>query len=223
MPNHVANILTIHAEGDKLTEILDAVRTEESVFDFNRIIPMPESLAVEDGSIGDNAVAYIKTKIQGEQSITNAGRDLIKRFEDEYKGEELGRALMLGLTYIHNKASYGCTTWYDWSRFNWGTKWNAYNVEVVGNAVYFSTAWSAPEPIFKALSKMFPDVRFDVVFADEDCGYNTGEGNFLDGVGNMYHPDGGSDDGYELYFRTHEWARDDMEKDENGEWKRKEE
>ena len=52
MPNHVTNRLTIHAEGKRLEEILDAIKSDEAgrgSIDFNKLIPMPESLNIESG------------------------------------------------------------------------------------------------------------------------------------------------------------------------------
>jgi len=66
--------------------------------------------------------------------------------------------------------------WHWWSVKNWGTKWNAYAVNNDGQGyISFNTAWSTPEPIFKALSKKFPKIKFTIRFADEDFGSNCGE------------------------------------------------
>ena len=72
-----------------------------------------------------------------------------------------------------NERSFGTPLWYDWSVENWGTKWNCYEMEHCHEGFQFWTAWSAPEPIFIALSRQFPDVTITVDFADED----TGSGN----------------------------------------------
>lgn len=65
----------------------------------------------------------------------------------------------------------------DFAIGEWGTKWNAsetiYDDSEPTN-VRFDTAWSVPEPYFKALSKKFPDEEIHVKFADEDIGCNCG-------------------------------------------------
>lgn len=66
--------------------------------------------------------------------------------------------------------SAGMPDWYTWSVENWGTKWNCYEIEHDHNGFQFWTAWSAPEQMFIALSKQFPDVTITVQFADEDMG-----------------------------------------------------
>ena len=64
----------------------------------------------------------------------------------------------------------------DWARGNWGTKWNAYDVERSDEThVQFDTAWSHPVPVLEALSQKFPDTELHVKYADEDTGYNLGE------------------------------------------------
>lgn len=63
-----------------------------------------------------------------------------------------------------------------WAVNNWGTKWNAYDIERLSPAsVKFNTAWSHPEPVILALSKKFPDEIIQVTYADEDLGHNLGE------------------------------------------------
>jgi hypothetical protein len=69
--------------------------------------------------------------------------------------------------------------WYNWNVEHWGTKWNAYDTEVSGTegdraVVQFDTAWAHPVPVIVALSQRFPDETLEVMYADEDLGYNLG-------------------------------------------------
>jgi hypothetical protein len=50
-----------------------------------------------------------------------------------------------------------------------------------GCTVKFLTAWSSVSDLMKKLSSMFPDIRFDYKWADEDFGHNTGEAEFRHG------------------------------------------
>lgn len=70
------------------------------------------------------------------------------------------------------KQIYGENNWFDWSRKNWGTKWDACEPEVNGRTVVFNTAWSCPEPVLIALAKKVGGVL--VFYADEDIGNNFG-------------------------------------------------
>ena len=54
--------------------------------------------------------------------------------------------------------------WYHWNISNWGTKWDACNVEIdyadeSQIEVTFDTAWSPPEPICARLREMFEDIH----------------------------------------------------------------
>ena len=75
------------------------------------------------------------------------------------------------------REKYGEDNWYDWcsSPNNWNTKWNAYDVSRNSDTVLtFSTAWSHPFPIIKALSELCPDEEILVAYADENTGFNFG-------------------------------------------------
>ena len=54
--------------------------------------------------------------------------------------------------------------WYDWRLANWGTKWDAYEVDIddseleYGFEVTFDTAWSPPEAICYAIKEQFDDL-----------------------------------------------------------------
>lgn len=76
---------------------------------------------------------------------------------------------------------YGKNNWHDWSVKHWGTKWNACEAYAGHTGIEFETAWSAPEPVIKKLSKMFPDVVIEHWWADEDIGYNCGRRKYLNG------------------------------------------
>ena len=49
------------------------------------------------------------------------------------------------------------------------------------------------------------------MFADEDYSYNTGLGWIQNGILNMYYPEGDSEDGWDIYFQTHEGMREQFE------------
>ena len=86
---------------------------------------------------------------------------------------------------IHERELYGENNWYDWRIGNWGTKWNSYgyteNTTFQDGKIKFLTAWSAPHPILQKLSEMFPDVKMEHEWADEDIGRNCGRYVYYDG------------------------------------------
>lgn len=77
---------------------------------------------------------------------------------------------------------YGYDDWYHWRLDNWDTKWNAYEVQVENNTIFFFTAWSPPINVIKTLSKKFPEVRFEYYFDVEGEGDDYGYSQvFLNG------------------------------------------
>jgi hypothetical protein len=68
------------------------------------------------------------------------------------------------------------TVWlHDWCVTNWGTKWNAYDVEFKDNAFIFNTAWDIPIPIYEKIAEQFSNLCLEIYYASEDIGYNCGE------------------------------------------------
>ncbi len=60
MPNYVINKLHLSGEQSRIDELLKSVKGEESTIDFNKIIPMPESLNIESGSRTYNGLKAYK-------------------------------------------------------------------------------------------------------------------------------------------------------------------
>lgn len=124
MPNYCYGRLRIQTSIlERFQDFLCFIKSDESEFDFNRVIPMPD---------------YI------------------------YRGN-LGS---------EEREKYGANNWYDWSCINWGTKWNAVDVRIDGDSVYFWTAWSPCSPVILALSKAFPDVALTYYYLDEGGGFS---------------------------------------------------
>ncbi len=63
----------------------------------------------------------------------------------------------------------GEENWYGWACKCWGTKWNAYNVDISRdeNMVAFQTAWNVPLPVLLAISKQFPLLKFTNEWIEE--------------------------------------------------------
>lgn len=111
----------------------------------------------------------------------------------------------LGRQYLDNYREHGACTWYDWSIINHGTKWNndpdTPVVDAETGNLRFDTAWAMPEPIFMELSRQYPQLTFDVSWADEDIGYNVGNREFRNGeVVNEYIPEFGTDEATEMAY-----------------------
>lgn len=207
MPNHVTNRITIHADGAQLNEILEAVKYDEvgiGSIDFNKLIPMPESLNIESGSETDRAISLYLTAINPMQPDMGCGKVSMEELAALNQGlnrknclrsyssnltqgdiakytqyKPLDEYLSLGKAAVENFINYGSATWYEWSIRNWGTKWNAYGYDDTDfhpkeNVLEFKTAWDSVPEIMQVLSEKYPDVEFTYEYADEDIGSNAG-------------------------------------------------
>lgn len=93
----------------------------------------------------------------------------------------------IGVQLLRAYHQYNTRDWYEWCCKYWGTKWNptdtltelAYNsndltAKTMTVSITFDTAWCAPMPIFNQLFKDYPELQFDVVYADEEIGRGVG-------------------------------------------------
>ncbi len=188
MPNHIMNQLHLSGEQKRIDDLLKSVKGEDSVLDFNKIIPMPESLNIECGSRTDRGLKAYKDFVYvytfagtEEKDLLNIPKEkeaaFLRARQDIRRDEwELGR------TAFQNEQKYGVPTWLEWARQSWGTKWSAYNAKIVeDNTIIFNTAWSRAMPVIQKLAENFPDVKFEYFWADEDLGVNTGTAEFENG------------------------------------------
>lgn len=240
MPNHVKNIVKM--EGI-VNLPLFREEDEKQCFDFNKIIPMPESLNIESGSVTDQCIMYYLTESCTvpiscmDEEKSNLLRKLVSNIfsksdewmwtifkrvaERAFKAAESERNTMYqkGQTYVGNYQKYGHTTWYDWCCYKWGTKWNAYsNEQEDEDTISFETAWSNPEPVMLKLSEMYPDSMIEHWWADEGMGSNAGyriyQGDKI--VDGDYH-DSCSNEAYETYIKC--WGESQcLYQDEDGLW-----
>ena len=185
MPNHVTNRLTIIGTEEQVKQVREAIKGEDDRFiDFNKIAPIPKEL---EGTISPMRILSQKEYDEQERKIR----------ENDLTDNERNWGLSRGLTqeladeYI---AKFGHCDWYGWQNANWGTKWNAYSQHEIGeDCIEFDTAWSTPYELMVKLSKLFPEIEFQVEYADEDFGYNVGTYTLLDGDSiDENIPDGGS-------------------------------
>lgn len=81
---------------------------------------------------------------------------------------------------------YGAGNWYDWCKFNWGTKWDVDAEVQDGDSLIFITfdsAWSPPLAAIEKLGRMFPDLGFTLTYKEEGMGFAgmlTVNGNSVD-------------------------------------------
>ena len=243
MPNHVSNIIKMKGI-TKLPLFKEEREGDEIIkcFDFNKLIPMPESLNMESGSMTDISVVYYMTerctipvdrmdkdkKELTQKIVSNLfssseewlkevfNRAMVKAFDSSDK--EKDKMYENGKVYVKNYTDYGATTWYDWCRHNWDTKWNAYsNEQIDEDTISFQTAWSCPEKVIEKLAEMYPDAHIEHWWADEDCGSNTGYREYIDGQWYGGYDNSCSNEAYERYIYC--WGMSEcLAKDSDGNW-----
>ena len=190
MPNHFRNVIKMKgiAGLPLYTEGKDLTRETVQIFDFNKIILMPESLNVEAGSMEDLTIGAVVRKLNAAKHPF-APRITISDANDErYRirlancGKNEDELVEIGLQYITNIIHHGAATWYDWCSKNWGTKWNAYETgQRDADTLMFTTAWAPPEPVITQLSKMYPEAVIEHWWASEICGEGTGYAKYSGG------------------------------------------
>lgn len=125
--------------------------------------------------------------------------DMVEHVFDKIKNDEYGIGtidfekiipmpdnIYKGDINLRKRKMYGKNNWRDWSIANWGTKWNAYEYNIVTdhsgrNKIEFFTAWSAPHPVIEKLAEMFPDIQITHEWADDDVGNNCGMYRYANG------------------------------------------
>ena len=144
MPNHTTNEVLIETNTNEEQEILalqilkNDLGIKDGQFDFNGVIPMPNEIKkgaeinIEDFTNGDEPGGY---------------ENVMGRYVP--KDQKIRNMLVI---------KYGSDNWYDWSCAWWGTKWNAYDVEICEDKenylqVDFTTAWDSPREVAEKLSK----------------------------------------------------------------------
>jgi len=192
MPNHITNRLTIIGTEEEVAQVRAKIRGEEAdrFIDFHKIAPIPKEL---EGTVSPmRIISQEEYDIQEKKIATN---DLT---ENE-KNWGISRSLTQALADEY-KEKFGHCDWYGWQTANWGTKWNAYEqYSDDANVIEFDTAWSTPYSLLVNLSKMFPQITFEVEYADEDFGYNVGRYVLLNGeVTEQNIPDGGTQEAIEM-------------------------
>lgn len=240
MPNYVYHVLTVTVKTQKQKEIvLKEWLDEKGNFDFNKFVPMPKELNMEDGTLTDIATAYYLSKeftrgitieedeyysdceIFGKKA-TNLNRALTRLKEDivkkDWNGKLFGKQTLeevyeLGKQYVSNKDKYGARTWYNWCCENWGTKWGAVDTEVEEIdeetiVIRYATAWSMPEPIFRKMAEMYPDIKWENEAEEEGFAF----------AGVMYH-----EPNKEIYWVDETEERYKAWKEENEEYEEDEE
>ena len=184
MPNHCQNELTICSSKEDIEKLVEHLKGPTSMFDFNSLVPMPKE--IEDTysvSTGDQKYYYSQKKwLQDRKPPKND--DTTKYILDFPPTEWVKENCYDAFTVRRLEREHGAVYWYDWACKQWGTKWNAYDVEycispvktlpLAKSSVLFAnvpdpqqivytmlTAWMEPRPIFTALRDYLTPPEFN--------------------------------------------------------------
>ena len=196
MPNWVQNNIKFSGDTAEIKKMLETIKNDEISFgsiDFNKIIPMPDSLNIECGSRTDKGIEMVKNylesmpeELKGKEGTYEEFIADLRNHSTDISDEKEKKIWDIGVTAVDNLYKYNAPTWYEWCNDNWNTKWNACGYDENtdysdSDFIWFQTAWSAPVPVIQKLSEMYPNIELTLEFADEDLGQNCGEMKFKDG------------------------------------------
>lgn len=148
MPNWCENELTVSGPASLVDNFLAECGSEQSDLDFNKFVPMPESLTkVSSGSselsykilFGDGCgfqLDEVETDLVSAHLLGSYDAVRVRELNKAlYKGlvgksraevaEAVRKEEILAIKYNANVQAHGHPTWYGWAIANWGTKWNA--------------------------------------------------------------------------------------------------
>lgn len=241
MPNHIQNRLQFIGDETEIKKVMNAISGKyddgkEMKIDFNKIKPMPKGMETECHSGITMWVEICTGQLDFAclfQPMKDTASNLFKQHDYKTLSSRLGASTALEhltgqrkgnvkdfseeeftqfIQCLKNYREHGATTWYEWSKEHWGTKWNAYeqgDKRDNENTIHFQTAWSSPVKLILELSKMFPDVILKLDYADEDSGSNTGRIVLSKGeVLELNQPENSSNEAYELCFELHPHKRE---------------
>jgi len=154
MPNWVYNSMNVSGTKEDIAAFrAKASKTAPSAF-------------LEDGSLeykDDNAspLSFWNFKEPEDKALYFGASDYKPEGYNDWSMEER-------MAYSMKFSSNG---WYDWNIREWGTKWDANEVDLNDDSetslgYSFSTAWSIPEPVFTAIVEQHPELSFD--FSSEE-------------------------------------------------------
>ena len=156
MPNHVDNELRVTGSIKDIAKFKAFAKEGDCLLSANKFIPYPKEFDEQDK----------KAKEQDEKR---------NRLIEELKGEKDAYEKALEkFPYIKDGYNSGG---YSWCVKEWGTKWGCYDVKLeidTNDELFyqFNSAWSPPEPLIKKMSKMFPDLNFELRYFECGMGFN---------------------------------------------------
>ena len=190
MPNWVITKIYITGPEDKIKEFEgkclrpneDEYGEFQRTFSFERIKQRPEELVNTISPSPKPEVRKVKD-MQGNEIVVEVYRDIINEWDIQSaikRGETPPEPIPCNNATPDQqeelRQKYGSSNWYEWNCDNWGTKWDCSDSHYTeeDKILQFQTAWACPDKIIAEMKLMFPDLKFNGNYADEDFGSNVG-------------------------------------------------
>jgi hypothetical protein len=188
MPNHVTNeVRVVGGTNKERAAFIRSITDKFGRIDFNNITRMPKSMHIDESGDVEMMASAIAGKPMADfyfgdvMTVPEVTEKLRQRGS---KASHIKKVIHHAQLRVSNKERYGFYSWYDWSRVKWGTKWNAYDVEMPVPAVkervkhghrYRKTHVTAyAKRLFKKRLKRHAEsgaellIRFDTAWASPD-------------------------------------------------------
>ena len=62
MPNNITNKIVFSGEKENINKVLELIKGEDRIIDFDKIVPMPKSMFLPSGSDQEFAIKYALSK-----------------------------------------------------------------------------------------------------------------------------------------------------------------
>lgn len=137
------------------------------------------SLTIEGNTDDDKALDAIFSKDNPFQAIYPCPEELDSDMAHTWGGENRDEQDTLRAQ-LTEKYGYGCGN--SWRSHEWGTKWDACDIQNQGDGCFnFETAWGPPIQLYEKMSELYPNARFTFDYEESGVGFQ-GEGAYLDEI-----------------------------------------
>lgn len=191
MPNWCVNQVDIQGDEAEVAKLVALVKSEDSVFSFEKIVPPPDTDAYRGKASSSDYICGCKSEFV--QTSPSVGDDPFGEGFIPNKGswQVGGKDLVDGKCPEHLAIAVldSPDNWYNWNVSHWGTKWSAAegwndrtdDSVVEGKTSYnFDTAWAPAEPVVAALAEQFPTLTMQHRYCEAGMGF-AGEIAYVDG------------------------------------------
>lgn len=178
------NKIIVKCSEEEAKQIMEEIKGKNGVVDFNSIIPMPMSIpnyATDERELLEALAAFCAIQQVPWPKMDVVRDRYVRSMYSRYVNKEFVVSrlpvrimYLIGQLVYHNLTTNGYLYWYDWSRNNWGVKWNAIDPEVKLDKgkliITFYSPANIPSEIIETLAKKHPNAKFSGYFEEDNNG-----------------------------------------------------